>query len=281
MFTKFYNGSIRRMVVAFGSLFNQIYIDRPESSGTKSMLVPISYAPKEKYKVRLAQDPTLDNIQQITLPRMAFEITGYAYDSVRKRNSTSKTLFPGAGSGTQYSFAEVPYNIDFGLYVYVRNMDDGLRIVEQILPQFSPEFVVSVNFDEYNRSVDVPIFLNSVSSEEDYEGDFYGNRRSIIFNLNFTMKTYIFGARRSYKEILEVQSFLNDANVFEDDLSGITVYPEGRSISTFVGVSGPSGASSGPNNYTPYVRVFQNLSGGGTTYSEGMTLEGITLSWKL
>lgn len=284
MFTKFYNGSIRRMVVAFGSLFNQIYIDRPESSGTKSMLVPISYAPKEKYKVRLAQNPHLNNIEQITLPRIAFEITGYAYDSVRKRNSTTKTIFPSvSGSGVQYSFAEVPYNIDFGLYVYVRNMDDGLRIVEQILPQFSPEFVVSVNFDEYNRSVDVPIFLNSVSSEEDYEGDLYGNRRSIIFTLNFTMKTYIFGARRSYKEILDAQISLLNAAIFDDD-----PLPAGSTIGTrlifanvFTGICGPSGASSGIGNYDSWTRIYQSMSGGGTTYAAGMSAGGVTVDWDI
>lgn len=283
MFTKFYNGSIRRMVVAFGSLFNQIYIDRPESSGTKSMLIPISYAPKEKYKVRLAQDPTLDNINQITLPRMAFEITGYAYDSVRKRNSTTKTMFPAAsGNGIQYSFAEVPYNIDFGLYVYVRNMEDGLRIVEQILPQFSPEFIVSVNFDEFNRSVDIPIFLNSVASEEDYEGDYYGNRRSIIFTLNFTMKTYIFGQRRSYKEIRNTQASLLNARIFDDDpinaVAGSLQFAD-----VFTGISGPSGASSGIGNYDAWARIYQPLSGGGTTYAAGMgpTAGGLTVDWNL
>jgi hypothetical protein len=284
MFNKFYNGSIRRMVVAFGSLFNQIYIDRQEASGIKSMLVPISYAPKEKYKVRLAQDPVLDNINQITLPRMAFEITGYVYDSVRKRNSINKTLYPSASvnTGVQYSFAEVPYNIDFGLYVYVRNMEDGLRIIEQILPQFSPEFVVTVNFDRDNRSVDVPIFLNSVSSEEDYEGDYYGNRRSIIFTLNFTMKAYIFGEKRTYKEIRNAEASLLNARIFDDDpLPGVTSGTQMTFVEVLTGISGPSGASSGIGNYDAYAKVYQPLSGGGTTYATGMSSGGVTVDWNL
>jgi hypothetical protein len=284
MFNKFYNGSIRRMVVAFGSLFNQIYIDRQEASGTKSMLVPISYAPKEKYKVRLAQDPVLDQVNQITLPRMAFEITGYVYDSIRKRNSINKTLYPfGSGSsGVQYSFAEVPYNIDFGLYVYVRNMEDGLRIIEQILPQFSPEFVVTVNFDQDNRSVDVPIFLNSVSSEEDYEGDFYGNRRSIIFTLNFTMKAYIFGEKRTYKEIRNAEASLLNARIFDDDpLPGVTLGTRMTFVEVLTGISGPSGASSGIGNYDTYAKVYQPFSGGGTTYATGMSSGGVTVDWNL
>ena len=109
MFTRFYNGSIRRMVVAFGSLFNQIYIDRTESDGQKTLLVPISYAPKEKYKVRLAGDPYLNNPNQITLPRIAFEITGYAYDANRKRNSVTRhMILPTTGnpSGVDYTHAD-------------------------------------------------------------------------------------------------------------------------------------------------------------------------------
>lgn len=292
MFTKFYNGSIRRMVVAFGSLFNQIYIDRAESSGTKTMLVPISYAPKEKYKVRLAGDPQFQNPNQITLPRMAFEITGYVYDSSRKRNSLSRNVVrPSTSSPSKvdYTLAEVPYNIDFGLYIYVRNMEDGLRIIEQILPQFSPEFVVTINFDDVNKKVDVPIYLNSVSSEEDYEGDFE-TRRSIIFTLNFTMKTYLFGAKRNYSEIRVVQAALWNQNVFDSDfVGGITYYPGSTTdvpsfANIITGISGPSGASSNANNYTPFARLYQNdPAAGGSTYSSGMVspVVGLTVDWDI
>ena len=134
MFTQFYNGSIRRMVVAFGSIFNQIKISRTESTGFHNIEIPLAYAAKEKYKVRLAGDPTLSNPMQITLPRMAFDITGFVYDPTRKRNSLQKNVIRDTTtSGVKYTFAEVPYNIDFGLYIYARNMDDGLQIVEQIL----------------------------------------------------------------------------------------------------------------------------------------------------
>lgn len=289
MFTNFYNGSIRRMVVAFGSLFNQIYIDKAESSGTKTMLVPISYAPKEKYKVRLAGDPSFTNPNQIVLPRMAFEITGYVYDSARKRNSLNRHVVrptTSNPSGVDYTFAEVPYNIDFALYIYVRNMEDGLRIVEQILPFFAPEFVVSVNFDDINRKVDVPIYLNSVSSEEDYEGDFE-TRRSIIFTLNFTMKTYLFGAKKNYKEIRVVQAGLWNADVFGDSFVGGVTYLPGNTtdtpnyLSVITGISGPSGASSNANIYDPYAKVYQPQSGGGTTYATGMASGGVTVDWNL
>jgi hypothetical protein len=286
MFTPFYNGSIRRMVVAFGSLFNQIYIDKPESDGTKTLLVPISYAPKEKYKVRLSGDPYFSNPNQITLPRLAFEIAGYNYDATRKRNSVTRHFVRPTTSnpvGVNYTYAEVPYNIDFALYVYVRNMDDGLQIIEQILPYFAPEFVTSMNFDAVNRKVDVPIYLNSVTSEEDYEGDFQ-SRRSIIFTLNFTMKTYLFGPVRSYNEIRKITPRLMNMDYYDNGYSaGYTGAGSTAAdlLKVFVGISGPSGASSGKYNYTPYAKVYQPQSGGGTTYAAGMVSGGITVDWNI
>lgn len=272
MFTQFYNGSIRRMVVAFGSIFNQIKISRTESTGVHNIEIPLAYAAKEKYKVRLAGDPVLSNPMQITLPRMAFDITGFVYDPTRKRNSLQKNIVrDGVTSGVKYTFAEVPYNIDFGVYIYARNMDDALQIVEQILPYFSPEFVVSINFDDtVNTSVDVPIYLNSVSSEEDYEGDFQ-TRRSIIFTLNFTMKSYIFGPVRTYAEIRKVDAKLFDFDYFPSFILGPTG-STGNYGRLFIGITGSSGASSDKYNYEPFIRVEE--------YQNGATLAGgITLEW--
>lgn len=291
MFTRFYNGSIRRMVVAFGSLFNQIYIDKQESGGKKTVLVPISYSAKEKYKVRLSGDPYLQNPNQITLPRIAFEITGYAYDGTRKRNSVNRNVVRPTSSnpkGVDFSFAEIPYNIDFGLYVYVRNMDDGLRIIEQILPFFAPEFVVTVNFDDINKKIDVPIYLNSVSTEEDYEGDFE-SRRSIVFTLNFTMKTYLFGPTKNYNEIRVVNANIWNYDVFGDSFVGGVTYEPGNTtdfgsyVDVIVGICGPSGASSNINSYGSYAKVYQPQSGGGTTYAAAMTtaVHGLTVDWDI
>ncbi len=289
MFTNFYNGSIRRMVAAFGSLFNQIYIDKEESGGTKTMLIPIAYAGKEKFKVRLAGDPNLQNPNQITLPRISFEITGYMYDGNRKRNSVTRHFVrptTSNPSGVDYTYAEVPYNIDFGLYVYVRNMEDGLRIIEQILPFFAPEFVVTINFDTINKKIDVPIYLNSVSTEEDYEGDFE-TRRSIVFTLNFTMKTHLFGAEKNYKEIRVVQAGIWNGEMFSDTFVGGISYAPGNTTDTpnyansLVGICGPSGASSNANDYGAYAKVYQNLSGGGTTYATAMAAGGVTVDWNI
>ena len=289
MFTNFYNGSIRRMVAAFGSLFNQIYIDKEESGGTKTLLVPIAYAGKEKYKARLRGDPNLQNPNQITLPRISFEITGYMYDGNRKRNSVTRHFVrptTSNPSGVDFTYAEVPYNIDFGLYVYVRNMEDGLRIIEQILPFFAPEFVVSINFDTINKKIDVPIYLNSVSTEEDYEGDFE-TRRSIVFTLNFTMKTHLFGAEKNYKEIRVVQAGIWNSEMFSDTFVGGISYAPGNTTDTpnyakaLIGICGPSGASSNANDYGAYAKVYQNLSGGGTTYATAMASGGVTVDWNI
>ena len=288
MFTQFYNGSIRRMVVAFGSLFNDLYIDKVESGGMKRLLVPISYAPKEKYQVRLAGDPNLQNPNQIVLPRMAFEITGYAYDALRKRNSVSKVLYrPPVGStgstNVQYSYAEVPYNIDFSLYVYVRNMEDGLQIVEQILPHFTPEFVVTVNFDDLHKKFDIPITLTGFSSQEDYEGDFQ-NRRSIVFTLNFSMKTYLFGPKKVYKEIRIAESNLWNKDIWDGTGVGGLTYTAGNTTDystygkTIIGVSGPS---AGITTYQAYYKLYENLTQGGSTYESGMGSGGVTVDWNI
>ena len=288
MFTQFYNGSIRRMVVAFGSLFKDLYIDKAESGGMKRLLVPISYAPKEKYQVRLAGDPNLQNPNQIVLPRMAFEITGYAYDALRKRNSVSKVLYrPPVGStgstNVQYSYAEVPYNIDFSLYVYVRNMEDGLQIVEQILPHFTPEFVVTVNFDDLHKKFDIPITLTGFSSQEDYEGDFQ-SRRSIVFTLNFSMKTYLFGPKKVYKEIRIAESNLWNKDIWDRTGVGGITYTAGNTTDystygkTIVGVSGPS---AGITTYQPYYKVYENLTEGGSTYEAQMASGGVTVDWNI
>ena len=207
MFDTFYNGSIRKMVVAFGSLFNQIKIEHTESSGTTTILVPIAYSAKEKYQTRIN---AASGDVQVSLPRMGFEITGFVYDGQRKRNTLSRTINRSGvyGAGVDFSYAEVPYNIDFALYISVGSMDDGLRIIEQILPHFAPEFVVSVNFGGLNNKIDVPVYLNSISPQEDYEGEF-NTRRTITFTLNFTMKTYVFGNTKNYPEIRKVLANVN------------------------------------------------------------------------
>jgi hypothetical protein len=191
--TYFYHQTSRKMVVAFGSLFNTIEIRRTNSAGSvvDTIKVPLAYGPKEKFLTRISADPNLNPKIALTVPRMGFELTAMTYDSVRKLNTMGRNVATGT-TGLKKQFNPVPYNWDFSLYVYVKNAEDGTQILEQVLPFFTPEFTVTMNLvSSMNEKRDVPLVLNSVSSEDTYEGDF-ASRRSIIWTLSFLMKGFLY-----------------------------------------------------------------------------------------
>lgn len=192
----FYNRTIRKIVVAFGTLFNDIVLVRYNKAGTQEYertRVPLSYGAKEKYITRLTQDPDLIKSIATALPRMSFDLQGLTYDSARKQQSVMKNFSYNTSKGTfNTQFAPVPYNFDFSLSIYVRNQEDGTQILEQILPFFTPDFTVTVDLiPSMDQKYDMPIVLNSVSPEIDYEGDLLSTRM-IVWTLNFTVKGYIF-----------------------------------------------------------------------------------------
>lgn len=186
----YYNESIRKLVTAFGALFNSIYIIRKDENQqiTEKIRVPLMYGPKEKFIYRLKNESQISDEThvQTTLPLMGFDMTSIMYDVNRKINRLTRKVQQGRSS-----YSEVPYNISFGLYVFTRNIDDNLQIVEQILPYFTPEFMISINIDELYPSVDIPIILNSVAMNEDYEGS-YDVRRSVTSLFDFTVKGYVY-----------------------------------------------------------------------------------------
>ena len=193
----FYFGTIRKYVIAFGNLFNDIYVQRLDSNGNRiqTLAVPLAYGPKEKWLVRLVQDPNLDADDAITLPRMGFEITSLTYASQRKLSSTIKNsrLKTSDLDRVETQFVPVPYDINILLSIFVRNADDGAQIVEQIVPYFRPEFVTNVRLiPEMGIVSDTPVVLQDVSIEDTYEGDF-DTRRALIYNMNFSMKAYFYG----------------------------------------------------------------------------------------
>ena len=194
---RFYWGTIRKSIVAFGNMFNNITIDRKDAAGTsiQTFKVPLAYAPKQKFLARIQQIPDLDNqTTQVSLPRMSFEMTGLTYDFNRKispiqqnRNVNSGT----AALNTQY--APTPYNIGVNLYLYAKNQDDGLQVIEQILPYFNPDYNLTFKaIPALNIKNDLPILLDNISFQDEYEGDFT-TRRSIIWTLEFTMKLNFYG----------------------------------------------------------------------------------------
>ena len=206
----FYNESTRNVVVAFGTLFNQIQLTKKDASGnvTQTLKVPLAYGPKQKWLSRLTEDPNLSKKVAVTLPRIGFEISGISYDSARKQNKVmkAKKVLDGADNNQLKSgYMPVPYNLNFELFVMAKNSDDALQIVEQILPYFQPEYTVTLReVPELEIIRDVPIVLNSISYEDDYEGDFT-SRRSIIYTLSFTAKYYLYGPVTSTNTIRSVQ----------------------------------------------------------------------------
>lgn len=202
----FYHSLIRKYVVVFGTIFDDISINRASANttdATQSLRVPITYAPKEKMLVRLAVDPNLNRPVAMTLPRMSFEMTSYAYDPHRKLPSINKRirLKPDDPSVHLSQFVPVPYNINFSLFIYCKNADDGARIVEQILPNFTPEYTVHVFLLPGNPlSFDIPIILNGMSSEDSYEGNF-DQRRALTWQIDFTVKALFFGPEKTSKMI--------------------------------------------------------------------------------
>ena len=208
---QFYHETMRKVVVAFGTIFNNINIVRKNNSGAiiQRMKVPLAYGPKQKFLVRLNNDPSLKTKTAVTLPRIGFEINNLSYDPVRKLNRVQKFKKVKSSSAKanrlDTQFMPVPYNLDFTLFVMAKNSDDALQIVEQILPYFQPDYTVTINdMTDMGIKRDVPIVLESVSYEDSYRGD-YGDRRAIIYTLTFTSKFYLYGPVTSGKIIKSVQ----------------------------------------------------------------------------
>ena len=207
--SQFYHETIRKLVVAFGSMFNDIHLVRKNNAGviTQTMKVPLAYGPKQKFLARLRQDATLDNKVAVTLPRIGFEITGLTYDPTRKLNRVQrfKKVKSGSDKKLDTQYMPVPYNLEFSLSIMSKNSDDGLQILEQILPYFQPDYTVTINDNvAMDSKRDIPIILNSINYEDSYEGDF-ASRRSIIYNLSFTLKFYLYGPVTSTSIIKTVQ----------------------------------------------------------------------------
>ena len=191
--TYHYHEIIRKTIIAFGTLFNDIHIKHKNDTKVISdMKVPLAYGPTQKFLAKLEQQADLNKPVQITLPRMSFEMTSIDYDASRKTGVT-QTFRAVDGNKMKKVFMPVPYNIGFELSILCKLNDDALQIVEQILPNFQPAFNLTVDLVEsIGEKRDIPIVLNSVSFQDDYEGDF-STRRALIYRLQFTAKTYLFG----------------------------------------------------------------------------------------
>jgi len=197
MFEYFYHEILRRTIISFGSLFNNITIKHNNSSNEviSSIKVPLAYGPTQKFLARLEQSPNLNAPVQMTLPRMSFEFVGLNYDAGRKVTTTQTFLSAVTTDKTKprKSYMPVPYTMSFELSIMAKLNDDMLQIIEQIIPYFQPAYTMSVDLVEtIGEKRDIPIVLEGISMQDDYEGD-YTTRRALIYTLRFTAKTYLFG----------------------------------------------------------------------------------------
>lgn len=196
MLQKYYWSTIRKTVVAFGNIFNNIVIDRRDADNNvvQSVRVPLSYAPRQKFLARIQQmQNSTDRNFEVVVPRMAFEMLGIEYDQSRKLNVLHQNRkFEGSAAAlSQYN--PVPWNLNMSLYLYAKNQDDALQVVEQILPYFNPDFNLSVKaMPSLGLIHDLQIVLNTVAYDDSYEGDFT-EHRSIMWTFDFTMKLNFYG----------------------------------------------------------------------------------------
>lgn len=202
------HNTIRKYIILFGTLFDNLYITRENSTGEtiQTLKIPLSYGPKEKFLARINMDSGLDRPVATVLPRMSFELVTMNYASERKLNTINKMskITSTDKNQMQYQYSPVPYDFSFQLAIMVKNAEDGTKIIEQILPYFTPEWTATVNLmPEVSGKYDIPIVLNDISSEDTYEGDFT-TRRALIHTLTFTMKGYLFGPTRKSEVIKEI-----------------------------------------------------------------------------
>ena len=206
---QFYHETIRKVIVAFGTMFNIVQLVRKDNDGNiiQTMKVPLAYGPRQKFLVRLNEDADLSKAVAVTLPRIGFEIQNLSYDPARKLNRVQKykKIKTGRSNKLETQFMPVPYNLSVQLYVMAKQSDDALQIVEQILPFFQPDYTLTINdMADMGIKRDVPIVLNSISYEDNYQGDFE-TRRALIYTLDFNVKFYLYGPVTSSSVIKTVQ----------------------------------------------------------------------------
>ena len=193
----FYNQIVRKNIIAFGTLFNNITMkssDPDTGEVLEESKVPLAYGPKQKFLVRIGENASSSKVA-ITLPRIYFEMTGVEYDSSRKTSPIQKykTIIADNGNEVKVQYVPVPYNISFELGIIAKSQDDALQILEQILPYFQPSFSVTLNMiPDMNEKKDIAIVLNNIGTEDEWDDSFL-NRRYIVYTLNFTMKSYLYG----------------------------------------------------------------------------------------
>lgn len=255
--TPFYFSLIRKYVILVGTLFNNIKITRTDSSGnvTSLLKVPITYGPKDKMLARVIQDPSIDRPSAtIPLPAISFEMGAMKYDGARKLNTIGRIAAKDADNASKlkYQYNPVPYNIQFKVFIYAKNAEDGTKIIEQILPYFTPDWTSTVNLiPEMNVNMDIPVVLNNIGYSDNYDKNFV-DRRAIVWELDLMLKGYLYGPVRKSNIIKFVNTnFYVPTNEYIADAVGNTALAEKMTIQPGLDANAsPINYFGGPNSDT-------------------------------
>lgn len=261
------HNTIRKYIILFGTLFDNIFINRENSSGAvvQTLKIPLSYGPKDKYLARVNMDvgrssSALNQPIATVLPRMSFELVTMAYAPDRKMNTINKIhkAYGPDNNQIQYQYAPVPYDFTFQLSVMVKNAEDGTKIIEQILPYFTPEWTATVNLmDDINGKYDIPIVFNDISTEDTYEGDFT-QRRALIHTLTFTVKGYLFGPTRRGEVIKDIDVNIRIAPSTNTTIASNTLNTPSATINIKPGMLANGSPTSNAALSVPYGDINKN-----------------------
>ena len=276
MFEYFYNEILRRTIISFGTLFNNISIKHQDSSDNvvSVVKVPLAYGPTQKFLARLTQSPDLNKPFAITLPRMSFEFIGLTYDPSRKVSTVQNFAVkdPDDGSITKKSYMPVPYNMQFELSIMSKLNDDALQIVEQILPYFQPAYNLTVELVEsIQEKRDIPVILENITMQDDYEGD-YSSRRVLLYTLRFTAKTYMFGpTTTATKDVIKKAtiSYLSGTDT-SNAIRDLTYSVTPRATKNYTG----SPATTLTSDITAIVKTFEVADGSTLTAETYINIDG-------
>lgn len=244
----FYNSLTRKYIAIFGTLFNEISITREDDSNTEiqKIIVPIAYGPHQKFLAKINSDPSLDRPFSVSLPRISFEINSMNYDSKRKLGTTQKYYVNATDPDMRNAiYTPAPYDINFSLVIMTKYAEDGVKILEQILPFFQPDLTTNVKLIEGMDPIDIPVVLTGVTSEDVYDGDFE-TRRALKWTLEFTMNAYYFGPIYNKRVIKNID--LKTFNGVDSDthIDNITIKP---------GMTANNVATTDPDLTVPYSQI--------------------------
>lgn len=261
MLEYFRHSTIKNVIAGVGTLFNDINIARFDTAGNEvsRLKVPLSYGPKQKFIVRREQDtdPDLIRNMEISLPRLAFELKNISYDANRKLSTIQRTVVGNSSTGTLSTrYEKISYDLGFQLHVMTKNTEDGLQIIEQILPYFGPDFCITYRSFPIDTLINVPIQIEDTTFSEEYEGDFT-ERKAFIATISFKAKINLYGPTTDTNVILSsTVNFIDFDSMF---VSGITTTPLGL-LADVYGVTGAT-----------FATVIMAVTGGATAGSIGAT----------